>query len=156
MQVNAVTKSGTNRFRGSLYDVERKSAWNANSQTNILNGDPKTFAEDRDYGFSLGGPIGKPGGNNKLFFFFVQEVNPRTTGNVVNRYRMPTLLERSGDFSQSTDNLGNLYPYIKDPLLTGACTAASQVACFSRRRRRGPDSREPPLSAWSEHLEVVA
>src|SRR5437588_5255476 len=38
LQVNAVTKSGTNQVRGSLYDVERKSAWNANSQTNILNG----------------------------------------------------------------------------------------------------------------------
>ena len=29
------------------------------------------------------------------------------------------------------DNLGNPYPYIKDPLLTGACTAADQTACFS-------------------------
>jgi hypothetical protein len=131
MQVNAVTKSGTNQFRGSVYDVERKSAWNANSKTNILNGDPKEFAEERDYGFSLGGPIGKPGGNNKLFFFFVHEVNPRTEGNVVTRYRMPTLLERQGDFSQTRDNQGNLYPFIKDPLLTGACNAASQAACFA-------------------------
>ena len=131
MQVNAVTKSGTNQFRGSLYDVERKSAWNANSRTNILNGDPKVFAEERDYGFSLGGPIGKPGGTNRLFFFFVQEVNPRTQGNNVNRYRMPTLLERQGDFSQSRDNNGNLYPYIKDPLLNGTCSAVSQAACFA-------------------------
>ena len=41
---------------------------------------------------------------------------------------MPTALERAGDFSQTTDNNGALYPYIKDPLLTGACTAASQTA----------------------------
>src|SRR5690606_18352976 len=29
MQVTAVTKSGSNRFRGSVYDVERNSDWNA-------------------------------------------------------------------------------------------------------------------------------
>ena len=130
LQVNAVTKSGTNRFHGSLYDVERSSKWNANSKTNILNRDPKPFQDERDWGFAIGGPIGKAGGNNKLFFYFNQEFNPRTFGNNVNRFRVPTALERAGDFSQTTDNLGNPFPFIKDPLIAGACNATSQVACF--------------------------
>jgi hypothetical protein len=130
LQVNAVTKSGTNQFRGAVYDVERNSKWNANSKTNILNGDPKEFQDERDWGFAIGGPVGRPGGKNKLFFYYNQEFNPRTFGNSVNRYRVPTLLERQGDFSQSTDNLGNPYPYVKDPSLTGACNATTQAGCF--------------------------
>ena len=61
LQVTAVTKSGTNRFHGSMYDVERTSDWNANSRVNILNGDPKTTSKQRDWGYSIGGPSGSPG-----------------------------------------------------------------------------------------------
>jgi hypothetical protein len=131
VQITSITKSGSNRFRGSLYDVERNSNWNSNSRTNILNGDPKPVAKERDFGFSIGGPIGRPGGNNKLFFFFSHEVQPRKSGNDVVRYRMPTALERAGDFSQTTDNNGNLYPFIKNPNLSGTCSAANQAACFA-------------------------
>jgi Carboxypeptidase regulatory-like domain len=131
LQINAITKSGTNQFRGSLYDVERKSKWNANSRTNILNSDPKAFQDERDWGFAIGGPVGKPGGTNNLFFYFNLEYNPRNFGNTVTRYRMPTALERQGDFSQSTDNLGNPFPYIKDPLLPGACNATNTSGCIA-------------------------
>jgi len=131
LQITAVTKSGTNQFRGSIYGVFRDSAWNSNSETNIRNGDPKTKLKEKDLGYSIGGPIGRPGGNNKLFFFYSHEYAPRTGGNNVVRYRMPTALERAGDFSQSYDNNGVLFPYIKDPLLSGTCSATSQAACFN-------------------------
>jgi hypothetical protein len=130
LQITAVSKSGTNRFRGSLYNVRRNSDWNANSKTNILNGNPKPILKQQEIGYSIGGPFGKPGGSNKLFFFHALEFLPRTGGNDVVNFRMPTELERQGDFSQTRDNLGNLYPYIKDPNLTGLCTAADQTACF--------------------------
>jgi hypothetical protein len=130
VQVSAVTKSGTNRFRGSAYDVMRKDKWNSNSHTNILNGDPKTKLDEKDLGYTIGGPVGKQGGNNKLFFFYAHEYAPRTAGGDTVRFRFPTALERTGDFSQTLDNNGNLYPYIKDPSLTGTCAAANQSACF--------------------------
>ena len=131
LQINAITKSGTNQFHGSLYDVERKTAFNSIDRETELNGDEKETVDERDWGFAIGGPVGRPGGNNKLFFYFNLEMNPRTFGGDVRRYRVPTLLERQGDFSQSRDNLGNLFPFIKDPLVSGTCSAASQAACFA-------------------------
>jgi sugar phosphate isomerase/epimerase len=65
VQVSAVTKSGSNQFRGSVYDVQRNSSWNANSQTNVLNGDPKTTVNEKDLGYSIGGPIGRGGGRGR-------------------------------------------------------------------------------------------
>jgi hypothetical protein len=108
LQITAVTKSGTNRFRGSVYDVERNSDWNSNSWVNRMNGDPKTANKERDWGYSIGGPIGRPGGANKLFFFYSHEYRPRSSGGSISRFRVPSLLERAGNFSQSRDNNGNL------------------------------------------------
>ena len=67
------------RFHGSIYDVMRNSDWNTNSWQNQRNGDPKTMNKESDWGYTIGGPMGKPGGDNKLFFFFSQEWRPRET-----------------------------------------------------------------------------
>ena len=135
LQITAVTKSGTNRFRGSIYGVFRDSDWNSNSRTNILNRDRKTVLEEKDLGYSIGGPIGRPGGNNKLFFFYSHEYAPRTGGNNVVRYRMPTELERRGDFSQTYDNNGNLFRLIRDPQSPfPTCSATDMRGCFPEGR----------------------
>lgn len=119
LQITAVTKSGSNRFRGSVYHVERNSKWNSNRWVNIKNGDPKPVTEEKDRGYSIGGPIGKPGGDNKLFFFYSHEYRPRNNpinnGNPI-RLRVPTALERMGDFSQSLDNNGAPIPQLLDPI----------------------------------------
>jgi hypothetical protein len=139
LQITAVTKSGSNRFHGSLYDVERSSAWNANSWVNTKNGDPKPETKEKDFGYSIGGPVGKPGGNNKLFFFYSHEYRPRNNpinGGSPIRLRVPTALERAGDFSQTFgtntngESTGLLNPYIKDPLSTSPCNATNTAGCF--------------------------
>ena len=130
LQVMAVTKSGTNRFRGSVYDVERNSDWNANSRTNILNELPKTISKQKDWGYSIGGPIGKRAATTSSFSS-IRSSSAAHGGNDQQSFRVPTALERAGDFSQTLDNNGNLYPYIKDPQLTGACSATTQAGCFA-------------------------
>ena len=63
--VNAITKSGTNTFKGSAYVYHR----NENMRGDTVDKTQITTARDTDrnttYGFTLGGPIIK----NKLFFF---------------------------------------------------------------------------------------
>ena len=136
LQISAVTRGGTNRFHGSFYDYERNSDWNSNSWANIHNGVAKTVSKQRDWAYTIGGPVGKPGGHNKLFFFYNHEYRPRTAGGAVVNYRLPTDLERRGDFSQTLDNNGNLYNYIYDPstnLPKSACSgtvAGDHSACF--------------------------
>ena len=119
LQVTAVTKSGTNRFRGSAYEIRRDSKWNSNTWVNAKNGDPKPLVKENDLGYSIGGPVGKPGGNNKLFFFYSHEYRPRNApinnGNPI-RLRLPTALERTGDFSQSLDQNGAAIPQLLDPI----------------------------------------
>jgi len=133
LQITAVTKSGTNRFRGSVYDVETDSDWNEKTWVQTKNGDPKPENESSVRGYSIGGPIGKPGGNNKLFFFYTHEYRPSNAvinnGNPI-RYRVPTALERVGDFSQTRDNNGALFPYIRDTSTGLPCSASDTSGCF--------------------------
>ena len=136
LSVSAVTKSGTNHFRGSFYDYERHSDWNQNSWANKKNGNPKAVNDQRDWGYSIGGPIGKPGGGNKLFFFYTSEYRPRTGGNNAQQIRVPTALERMGDFSQSIDQNGANYFTIYDPnnaasLPKASCAGTTTTACFA-------------------------
>jgi hypothetical protein len=133
LQITAVTKGGSNRFRGSAYDIQTNSDWDANSWVNEKNGDPKVKTSTKTLGYTIGGPVGRPGGNNKLFFFYSHEYRPVTAainnGNPI-RIRVPTALERAGDFSQTRDNTGALFNLIRDPNSTQPCTAATTAGCF--------------------------
>jgi len=134
LQITAVTKAGTNQFRGTGYTLLTDSSWDSNREVNILNGQPKPTASSNVYGYAIGGPIGKPGGHNKLFFFYAHEFrptnNPINSGNPID-IKVPTAAERAGDFSQTVDNNGNPFPYIRNPAVAGACSAADQTACFA-------------------------
>lgn len=62
--INAVTRSGDNTFKGSIYTYIRPNVWTGNT----VDGNNVAGAFDRssqNYGFRFGGPIIK----NKLFFF---------------------------------------------------------------------------------------
>lgn len=62
--INAVTKSGTNTFKGSAYAYYSDEGTRGNKLMGERLGD-RPFEQDKTYGFTLGGPIVK----DKLFFF---------------------------------------------------------------------------------------
>ena len=79
--VNAITKSGTNTYKGSAYIYHR----NENMRGDTVDGEQIGGARAKDrsttYGFTAGGPIIK----NKLFFFINGELSKVPT--VVNRWQ---------------------------------------------------------------------
>lgn len=60
--INAVTKSGTNEFHGSLYGIYRDGDWSGKNRNNVR---PQLFDNETTYGATFGGPLVK----DKLFFF---------------------------------------------------------------------------------------
>jgi len=134
-QIQVVTKSGTQEFHGSGYWYGRRSGWNANSWTNNRAGADPAESSRNDYGYTLGGPIYIPGVFNedkqKLFFFWSQEFQRRQDPVSERLSRVPTALERQGDFSQSIDNNGNPYPYIRDYTTGLPCEAGNTSGCFA-------------------------
>ncbi len=69
VQVRFVTKSGTNRFHGTLFWQNRNNDFNANYYFNNIDGLPRDRINLNQFGGSIGGPIKK----DKLFFFVNQE-----------------------------------------------------------------------------------
>lgn len=133
--IQIVSKSGTNTYRGSGYWYGRRKAWNATPWENNRSGVEKPEYHFDTYGATLGGPLRIPGlvGNGadkRLFFFYSLEAPQVARPGQLRLYRMPTELERRGDFSQTRD-LNGRQIFIRDPLLAGTCSVtAGGPACF--------------------------
>ena len=101
-QVSLVTKSGTNKFHGSLYEYNRSKIGEANSWFNeraeLQAGNPNVppHLVRNTFGTSIGGPIVK----NRLFFFATYEGQRTHETAIVTRF-VPTeqLPQRASDLS---------------------------------------------------------
>ncbi len=93
-QVNVVLKSGTNALHGSGYEFFRNQAMDARNFFAPAGKDPRY--QRNQFGGSLGGPLAK----DKTFLFADFESRLGREG-ISRSTRVPTALERVGDFSQS-------------------------------------------------------
>ena len=93
--VNMITRSGTNKFHGSVYDFVRDQSLDSNSWFNDHYGVPIPELRRNNYGGTIGGPIFK----NKTFFFFDYD-GFRSHGLGTAQAGVPTDAMRAGDFGE--------------------------------------------------------
>jgi hypothetical protein len=101
--LNVVFKSGTNEFHGTAFEFIRNSDLDANSYFNKLHGIPLPPFRRNQFGGILTGPIIK----DRTFFLLSTELLREGDFNSVTA-TVPTLAQRSGDFSQTFGANGQL------------------------------------------------
>ena len=103
---NAITKSGSNEFHGSVWEFLRNDALNARNffaynktdvNGNEIPGSARAKLRQNQFGFTAGGPIVK----NKLFVFGSYQGFRIKQESMLSNAPVATALERTGDFSQS-------------------------------------------------------
>ena len=104
--VQLITRSGTNRFSGALFDYLRNTVLNANTFFNNTTGTPRPKFIQNFYGGSLGGPIRR----DRTFFFF--NFQGRRTRQEISRNRtVLTAAARQGIFQWLTPGSGALQSF---------------------------------------------
>jgi hypothetical protein len=113
--VNMITRSGTNKLHGGVYDFVRNTITDANNWFNNLNGIPIPPVHRHNFGGTIGGPILK----NKTFFFFDYDATRQSS---MGTYQagVPSDAERNnGDFGEVCTAQGGTFDS------KGMCTVAA-------------------------------
>lgn len=98
--VSVITKSGTNKVHGSIFEFHQETNFNATSYQQSS----RTPEHINRFGATVGGPVMK----DKIFFFGsyagLRQISPHNFNTVV-----PDALQRTGDFSENLTATGTNY-----------------------------------------------
>ena len=126
-QINIITKSGTNKFRGNVFEFLRNSVFDAKNFFDLPSATPP-FKRNQ-FGGTFGGPMpflnfgeGVPIVSYDRTFFFFSYEGLRLRQGVTRSASVPTLLQREGNFGPNAR--------IRNPALAGNCNATDTTACF--------------------------
>jgi hypothetical protein len=111
MSISAVTKAGSSRFSGTVYDYIRHHKFAARDRSTAITGGEKPKSEYQYPGGNIGGPIIIPGtefnrNRDKLFFFFGLEIQRQKQDPGALFGVVPTERQRNGDFSEFLTSRG--------------------------------------------------
>jgi hypothetical protein len=118
--ITITTKGGTNNLHGTAYLFKRWAALYANTWQNDKNGVAKPSVNYHEWGYFLSGPVYIPkvyNGKNKTFFstWLSSDFDTRDLNELA---RVPTALERQGNFSQTLAKTGGGLITIYNPFST--------------------------------------
>ena len=122
--VNLTTKSGSNAFRGSVFEFFRNEALNARNFFASTNPVKPLFRRNQ-FGGVAGGPIRR----NQTFFFADYQGQRQTIGRTVIS-TVPTRLQRQGVF---TEAIAGRVPAIYDPATTVPVATGGRAAAIPRQ-----------------------
>jgi hypothetical protein len=97
--ITVITKSGTNKFHGSLFEFNRNTDFNAYPWTAGQGAPAVKLPYHRN---QFGGTVGGPIIHDKAFFFFSYGGLRQVAGQQLNGAIVPTAAERLGDFTGDT------------------------------------------------------
>jgi hypothetical protein len=103
---NILTRSGSNELHGTLFEFLRNDKLDAANFFENADGFQKSEYRQNQFGGTVGGPIRR----DKTFFFGYFEGFRNRQGETINHVRVPSMLERQGNFSQDPGPLLNLCP----------------------------------------------
>jgi hypothetical protein len=126
-QINIVTRSGSNRFHGTVYEFLRNGAMDAHSFNQMGS---SNFLVQNNFGASLGGPVKHTG---KTFFFANYEALRHVeTDAMVDT--VPTAAEDAGDFSQSGVNIYDPNTTVPNPGYNSSLPASPSNPQYIRQQ----------------------
>jgi hypothetical protein len=122
MNVSGVTKSGSSRFHGQLYDYWRDNRFAANDRSNSITRTEKPKSKYQYPGGNIGGPIAfgdsYTKNRDRLFFFVALEAQRQQVDSGAHFTRTYSQAMRNGDYSELLANRGsnlNSVPQLRIP-----------------------------------------
>jgi hypothetical protein len=129
--VNVVTKSGSNQFHGDVYEFFRNQVLNARGFFDTTTPDFK----QNQFGGTIGGPIKR----DQTFFFASYEGRRIRQGTPSPIVTVPSLAERSGDFSAGSSFAGTLSTPTVANVLNNGDPNNPRPGCASAVKAAGGD-----------------
>ncbi len=135
-QINMITKSGTNRFHGALWEFNRNDQLTQSYDAIAGKSVTSPRLNRNQFGANVGGPVWLPKiykGSDKTFFFFNWESGYAAQGASSAFRIVPTAAQRSGDLTGLVDGRSRQPIVLKDPLNIGIVNNVLPKAALSKQ-----------------------